>query len=180
MKYTLLEYIHLGGYVMYILLFLNILGLSIIVCKFIQMFFEKRKVNRVLTDIISSSKKEYTHRPIKELEEDIYNKTSKYLMFTELGMNTIKIIATISPILGLLGTVIGVLQSFETIASIGMSQGASSFAKGISLALITTIGGLSVALPHLIAYNYLEGSFRKLEGKYETELTNRILSEKIS
>lgn len=180
MQHSLIEYIHLGGYVMYILVFLNVIGLTILLWKFIQIRFENSKAQRVVTDIITSSKKEHSASNLKEIEDEIYNKASKYLLSCENGMNTIKIIATIAPILGLLGTVIGVLQSFETIAAAGFASGADSFASGISLALITTVGGLIVALPHYIGYNYLSGSFTKLESKYEALIVNRIISEKIS
>jgi biopolymer transport protein ExbB len=179
MKHSLIEYIHLGGYVMYILVFLNILGLSIILWKFIQIRIESSKSQKVITNIFNSVQKEHSTLSSK-VENEIYHKASKYLLDLDFGMNTIKIIATIAPILGLLGTVIGVLQSFETISSAGFAQGADLFASGISLALITTVGGLIVALPHYIAYNYLLGSFTKLESKYEEMIINRITRETLS
>lgn len=178
MKHSLLEYIHLGGYVMYILVALNLIGLSILLWKFIQVQLEKSKAQKIITNIFNEVQKEHSSS-FKNLEEEIYNKASKYLLFCETGMTTIKIIATIAPILGLLGTVIGVLSSFETIAAAGFSNGADSFASGISLALITTVGGLIVSLPHYIGYNYLAGSFTKLESKYESLIVNRITREKI-
>lgn len=179
MQHSLIEYIHLGGYVMYILVFLNILGLTILFWKFIQIQVEKRKAQKIITNIFNEVQKEHS-TSFKNLEDAIYNKASKYLLSCETGMNTIKIIATIAPILGLLGTVIGVLQSFETIAAAGLASGANTFASGISLALITTIGGLIVALPHYIGYNYLNGSFTKLEAKYESLIVERITRETAS
>jgi len=179
MQHSLIEYIHLGGYVMYILVFLNIVGLTILLWKFIQLQVEKRRAQKIVTNIFNEVQKEHSTTFI-HLEDEIYNKASKYLLSCESGMNTIKIIATIAPILGLLGTVIGVLSSFETIAATGFSNGANSFASGISLALITTIGGLIVALPHYIGYNYLQGAFTKLEAKYESLIVHRITREKIS
>lgn len=176
MQHTLIEYIHLGGYVMYILVALNIIGLTILLWKFIQIQIENKKAQKVVTNIFNEAQKEHS-TSFKNLEDAIYNKASKYLLSCESGMNTIKIIATIAPILGLLGTVIGVLQSFETIAASGFANGANTFASGISLALITTIGGLIVALPHYIGYNYLQGSFTKLESKYESLIVTRITRE---
>lgn len=179
MKHSLIEYIHLGGSVMYILVVLNIIGLSILLWKFIQIQIENKKAQKIVTKIFSDVKKEHSSSS-KNLEDAIFNKTSKYLLSCENGMNTIKIIATISPILGLLGTVLGVLSSFEAISEAGFSNGANTFASGISLALITTVGGLIVALPHYIGYNYLAGSYTKLETKYEELIINRITSEKAS
>lgn len=180
MNHSIIEYIHLGGYVMYVLVFLNIIGLTIILWKFIQVKIEGFRAKKVIDKIISQTKQEHTNESLKILEDEIYNKASSRLLACESGMTTIKIIASIAPILGLLGTVIGVLSSFETIAATGFAQGANSFASGISLALITTVGGLIVALPHYIGYNYLSGSFTKLESKYESLIVNRITREKIS
>jgi biopolymer transport protein ExbB len=89
----------------------------------------------------------------------------------ERGLNTVKIIATISPLLGLLGTVIGVLSAFQSIAENGLNDPAV-FAGGISMALVTTIGGLLVAIPHFISYNYLTGWLNS----YEVKLEERLLS----
>lgn len=85
------------------------------------------------------------------------------------GLNTIKIIASISPLIGLFGTALGVFLSFEEIASLGLDD-PSIFAKGISIALITTLGGLIVAVPHFIAYNYLTGLIDNLESFLDSKL----------
>lgn len=179
MKHSLIEYIHLGGYVMYILVFLNVIGLSILLWKFIQIQIENKRAQKIVTNIFNEVQKEHS-TSFKNLEDEIYNKAARYLLSCESGMNTIKIIATIAPILGLLGTVIGVLSSFETIAAAGFASGANSFASGISLALITTVGGLIVALPHYIGYNYLSGSFTRLEAKFEQLIVNRMTRETAS
>lgn len=179
MSHSLIEYIHLGGYVMYVLVVLNILGLTLMLWKFVQIRIENVRSQKVVTNIFNTVQKEHSCSSDKT-EDAIYQMASKYLLSLDFGMNTIKIIATIAPILGLLGTVIGVLQSFEAISQAGFAQGANTFASGISLALITTIGGLIVALPHFIGFNYLMGSFVKLESKYEEMIINRITREKIS
>jgi biopolymer transport protein ExbB len=59
----------------------------------------------------------------------------------------------ISPLLGFLGTVTGMINSFEALASVGLNNPAA-VAKGISEALITTAAGLSIAIPVQMAYNY--------------------------
>ena len=92
----------------------------------------------------------------------------------EKGLNTVKIIATISPLLGLLGTVLGVLLSFNKMASSGMGD-PSVFASGISLALITTVGGLIVSIPHYIGHNYLIGMVDELEQTLEKEILLKVL-----
>ncbi len=178
MQHSLVEYIELGGIVMYILVALNMISLSVLLWKFIQLYIEKNRAKEVFLKILNSMLAKYPNASLKDLENSIYSDVSKYLLSCESGFSTIKIIATIAPILGLLGTVIGVLDSFETIAATGFSKGVNSFASGISLALITTIGGLIVALPAYIGYNYLVGLLTRLEAKYEELINDRILHEK--
>ncbi len=83
-------------------------------------------------------------------------RTEIALAFSPLqkGMTTIENIASISPLLGLLGTVFGIFNAFSVIAVSGLSD-AGAFATGIKLALITTVIGLVVAIPHVIAFNVL-------------------------
>lgn len=69
------------------------------------------------------------------------------------GLHWLAIIATVSPLLGLLGTVMGVMNSFIGVAETG-SANISAVAPGVAEALITTVGGLVVAIPAAMAYNY--------------------------
>ncbi|MES9856778.1 MAG: MotA/TolQ/ExbB proton channel family protein [Sedimenticola sp.] len=81
----------------------------------------------------------------------------------ELGryLNTLGTIASISPLLGLLGTVIGMIKVFSAIMVVGVGNPAV-LAGGISEALITTAAGLSVAIPTLMFHRYLTGSVDRL------------------
>ena len=63
---------------------------------------------------------------------------------------------TLCPLIGLLGTTVGMIRSFSIIAAIGMSD-PTKLAGGISEALINTASGLAVAIPALFAYNYFTG-----------------------
>jgi biopolymer transport protein ExbB len=78
----------------------------------------------------------------------------------ERFLNTLGTIASISPLLGLLGTVTGIIRAFNAVMLGGMGD-PRMLAGGISEALITTAGGLAVAIPSFIAYRYLRG---KVEG----------------
>jgi len=70
-------------------------------------------------------------------------------------------IATISPLLGLLGTVLGMIRAFNVIASQGMGTPAT-LGGGISEALITTAAGMTVAIPVILAHRYLSGRLERL------------------
>ncbi|HLF10348.1 MAG TPA: MotA/TolQ/ExbB proton channel family protein, partial [Gammaproteobacteria bacterium] len=74
----------------------------------------------------------------------------------ERYLNPLGTIAAISPLLGLLGTVSGMIRSFTAITAQGVGNPAV-LAGGISEALITTAAGLTVAIPALIAYRHLRG-----------------------
>ncbi len=88
----------------------------------------------------------------------------------ERFLNTLGTIAAITPLLGLLGTVIGMIKVFGAITAHGVGN-APVLAGGISEALITTAAGLSVAIPSLIAYRY----FRGLVDKYIVEMEQEAL-----
>lgn len=86
---------------------------------------------------------------IEEVGRHVIFELSRYL-------NTLGTIAAISPLLGLLGTVIGMIKVFAAITAQGVGD-ASVLAGGISEALITTAAGLSVAIPTLMFYRYFLG-----------------------
>lgn len=74
----------------------------------------------------------------------------------ERFLNTLGTIASVTPLLGLLGTVTGIIKAFNAITEGGMGD-PRMLSGGISEALITTAAGLLVAIPALIAYRYLRG-----------------------
>jgi len=86
----------------------------------------------------------------------------------ERYLNTLGTIAAISPLLGLLGTVIGMIQVFSTITTQGVGNPAA-LAGGISQALITTAAGMSVAIPALMAYRYFRGKVNMLVIRMEQQ-----------
>ena len=77
------------------------------------------------------------------------------------GLGLLEVFANIAPLLGLLGTVLGMIKAFEMIAMAGTGR-AEVVAAGISEALITTAGGLLVGIPLLVAFHFLEGKIEAL------------------
>lgn len=85
------------------------------------------------------------------------------------------VIATISPLLGLLGTIIGMIESFQKVALMGDTGDASILADSIGKALITTAIGLVIAIPALAAYHYFRSRLNKMSLRLEEE-TDELLS----
>jgi biopolymer transport protein ExbB len=86
----------------------------------------------------------------------------------ERYLNSLGTIAAITPLLGLLGTVIGMIKVFATITTQGVGN-PGALAGGISEALITTAAGMSVAIPTLMFYRYFRGKVRMLVLRMEQE-----------
>ena len=72
----------------------------------------------------------------------------------EKGLDTLGVISSVAPMLGLMGTVLGMVVTFESIQTYGLGN-ADALAGGISQALLTTLVGLSVGIPALIVHRYL-------------------------
>jgi len=153
----LIEYMNKGGEIVYILLGLNVIGFTIILWKFLILTNKKSITSKIINKLNlqdSSNLSIQIEYEVKKLEK---------------GLTFIKNIASISPLLGLLGTVYGVLKSFEAISSGGLGD-PSIFSHGISVALITTIAGLIVAIPHHLCYNYFIHVLDELELRVKNEV----------
>lgn len=169
MGVDLINYIDRGGIIVYILIFLNIIGFTIMFWKLVVIALSSNKRELLINEIIKFSKDNNEEFKKDSIENFINRKIRKL----EFGLNTVKIIASIAPLLGLLGTVIGVLESFDSITKSGLGD-PSIFSSGISVALITTIAGLIVAIPHYIGYNYIVGILDDIELKIQKEVLKKI------
>jgi biopolymer transport protein ExbB len=102
---------------------------------------------------------------IKEAIED----TGRHVVHElERFIGTLGTIASVSPLLGLLGTVVGMIRTFNAIETQGVGDPAA-LGGGIAEALITTAAGLTVAIPALLAYKYLRGRVESLVVQMEKE-----------
>jgi biopolymer transport protein ExbB len=107
---------------------------------------------------------------IKEAVED----TGRHVVHElERFLNTLGTIAGISPLLGLLGTVIGMIKVFSAILAHGVGN-ANELAGGISEALITTAAGLTVAIPSFFFYRYFKGKVESYVVEMEEQAINLI------
>ena len=108
------------------------------------------------------------HHP-REIMKEAVEDTGRHVAHElERYLNTLGTIAGISPLLGLLGTVLGMIKVFTTITTQGVGN-PGALAGGISEALITTAAGLVVAIPSLMFYRYLRGRVDELVVRMEEE-----------
>jgi len=93
--------------------------------------------------------------PVELIERHIQETGQREILKLRKNLRTLSVIATIAPLLGLLGTILGMIKAFETVAASGEALGRTELlAKGIYEAMITTASGLIVAIPVVIAYHW--------------------------
>lgn len=189
---------------MYVILIMSIIGLSAVIERFIyfkkcekdgrenldkdlknavrqgktldvvkKLNVEKSAVSRVLKVVLY----EYCTNPdvsVEKLEERGKERAMAEVAGMEKNMWIISLVAHLTPFIGLLGTVTGMIKAFQAVSIYGTGD-ASVLAKGISEALFTTAGGLFVAIPALIFYNYFNKKIDKIISDMEfstTEVVN--------
>ncbi|GAB4432324.1 MAG: MotA/TolQ/ExbB proton channel family protein [bacterium] len=144
-----------GGFLMYPITLCSFAGVAIFINKYIQ-------YRRIIRELTGNTNKESEF--MKELIELAKSKAdekmlsivgTKKMKEVEKGLSWLSLISTITPLLGLTGTVTGMIKAFMVIAE-STSVSPSMLAGGIWEALITTAGGLLVAIPIHIGHHYLE------------------------
>ena len=120
-------------------------------------------LGRVLLCVVASRDldRESMKASIEDVGRHVVHELERYL-------NTLGTIAVITPLLGLLGTVIGMIKVFAVITSQGIGE-PTVLAGGISEALITTAAGLTVAIPSLLFHRFLRGRVDELVVTMEQE-----------
>lgn len=198
----MIEIFKSGGIMMYPLLLSSILGLTIIIERFIVLRKKKILVPEITAVIdkineienfslvrsvcekfkgpfsqITMSCIDNRDLPPEELRVLIEDEGRQQVRTLNRGLGTIETIAGIAPLMGLLGTVLGMIKVFDIIQSLGVGQ-ARALSGGISEALITTAAGLMIGIPALIFYNYLNSRSESLIldiEKYIVLLLNKIV-----
>ena len=198
-----MNFLKQGGFMMWTILFTSIVGLSIIIERYFYFRKAIKSQKQFLKDLKTLSvTKEKTHlkKFLKKLSDE--KQYSFYLVIhtivsninkdnltlekltlvaiqkevskLEKGLTALNTIASISPLMGLLGTVLGMIESF-TYISFNQDQAlGEDIANGISKALLTTAFGLFVAIPCIIFYNYFSKKLDTIINDIETTTLNII------
>jgi biopolymer transport protein ExbB len=93
----------------------------------------------------------------------------------EKGLSALGTISSIAPLLGLLGTVTGTMKAFGVLGKFGAVSDPAALASGVSEALITTVGGIVVAVPIIMFYNYFVTKVNLILTKLENQVNALVL-----
>lgn len=91
-------------------------------------------------------------------------------------MRPLEVISQLAPLIGLLGTVMGMIQAFRQLQAAGDRVSPAVLSGGLWEALLTTAGGLAVAIVALVAFNYLDRRVERLQQRMESALTALLTS----
>jgi biopolymer transport protein ExbB len=156
------EYFLKGGPVMWPILLCSVVALAITIHKSWQYFRVRRDLGRPLETIQEqgSCYLEPVLQAVRQGQDDrqVSLVGSRELKSLETGLGSLNLIAVIAPLLGLTGTVTGMIKAFQVIATMGTNVDPSLLAAGIWEALITTAAGLFVGIPTHVAAHYLNRS----------------------
>jgi biopolymer transport protein ExbB len=188
LKPTLIQRINQGGMVGYIILALGAIGLLIALFRFIYLSLVSDKIKRQIRQLdepldtnpigrIALVYRENQDKPLNEREIALQEAMIKEAPAVERYNGLIKLLAAVTPLLGLLGTVIGMIITFQTITLFGTSD-PKLMAGGISTALVTTVLGLSMAVPLLFAHTFIVAKSRRILDIIEHQSVGLIATDK--
>ncbi|MDN4503665.1 MotA/TolQ/ExbB proton channel family protein [Alteromonadaceae bacterium BrNp21-10] len=171
-KATMMERYHAGGLPGYVITGLFFLGLIIAVYKIIALTLVGGKMRAQLKNISNPSAanplgrilnvyNENKNADVENLELKLDEAILRELPRIESGVNIIKILAAIAPLLGLLGTVIGMIATFQQITLFGTGD-PKIMAGSISMALVTTAQGIIAALPLILLHSIVAGRAKSI------------------
>lgn len=192
---TLMERFHQGGYVGYVVVALGGVGLLVALLQYLYLLATSQRVNRQLkspdqlTDhnplgrVLLRFEGMDKHQTPEALEARLDEAVLAELPRLERGQPIVKLLAAIAPLLGLLGTVTGMIVTFQAITVFGTGD-PQLMAGGISQALVTTVLGLITAVPLLFAQTALSSRSRHLthviEGRASAALADHLEAQQPS
>ncbi len=171
---TLLDRVKQGGIVGYIIIALGVLGVLFAIYKMVILNMYSMKINTQMKNL--NEKNVNTNNSLGKIADVFYKNINDSMNDLEIkigeaimketnnitkGQSFVKLLAAVTPLLGLLGTVTGMIQTFQAITLFGTGD-PKLMAGGISTALITTVLGLVTAIPLLFAYTYISSKAAKL------------------
>jgi len=174
------QFIDIGGPVVVLLLLLSVIAVSVALFKLWQFKSLKLGTEKGLHSIVSLAvrlKRQHADRSSSrgDLEDVLAVAANAQIKQLQRGFRVLDTIAQIAPLIGLFGTVLGMITAFQALQQSGNSVDPSILAGGIWVALLTTAVGLAVAMPTSIALTYFESRVERHQIAIEAAVT-RILN----
>ncbi len=191
----ILEWLDVGGPVVYVLSVMSLISLTIIVIKLINFAgvlsgkkrieaalaqVQQRQNDMALQELKTRSPSErvlsyaiaavQNRIPQNVLEYEVERRGNAEVEILNRGIRILEVIALVSPLLGLLGTVLGMIQSFQELEMAEGAANASVLAGGIWQALLTTAVGLVVAIPAAIGASMFSATVERAAHSIETSV----------
>lgn len=160
-----------GGPVGYVIIAVGLLGLALCLWKFVSLATTRSRIRSQIKSETASQSNPlgrvlaiYTDSPgtdIETLELKLDEAILRETAPIETGLSFIRVLYVVAPLLGLLGTVVGMIATFQMITLFGTGD-PRMMAGGISTALVTTVLGLVVAIPLTLLHSFLQGQAKAL------------------
>ncbi|MDH3692357.1 MAG: MotA/TolQ/ExbB proton channel family protein [Gammaproteobacteria bacterium] len=192
-----LELLNNGGAVMFVLAVLSVVALTIILVKLWQFKGihstgvvenslqswragrEQEAIDAVssarypVADVVAVAMDGKMHQQLTEgsLREEVTRIASRHLEALRSHLRGLEIIAALSPLLGLLGTVLGMIEAFQQLETAGTRANPATLSGGIWEALLTTAAGLIVAIPTIAAVHWFERRIDRVRHAMEDAVT---------
>ena len=197
----MLHYLEVGGPILWVLVIISIGAFAVVLERIVFFAVNEKNVGNNFKDeilsIVANKKldeaialcdtkkscvatavKKFLQKAPKGIDVQDYEFILKEVTNQEISpyerrLNLLSSVISISPMLGLLGTVTGMIRAFTNISKYGAGD-AAIVADGIAEALLTTAAGLMIAIPVIVVYNYLNRRLEKMENEIDDVVTNII------
>ena len=197
----MLHYLEVGGPILWVLVIISIGAFAVVLERIVFFAVNEKNVGNNFKDeilslvankkldeaialcdtkksCVASAVKKFLQKAPKGIDVQDYEFILKEVTNQEISpyerrLNLLASVISISPMLGLLGTVTGMIRAFTNISKYGAGD-AAIVADGIAEALLTTAAGLMIAIPVIVVYNYLNRRLEKMENEIDDVVTNII------
>lgn len=184
---SLMERIEQGGTVGYAIIVVGIIGLLIVLERFFRISAVTSRMKKQLKSLdeidtnnplgrVMSAYFENKHLDIETIERKLQEVVIKDMAEIRRGLPVVKVLAAVAPLMGLLGTVTGMIGTFQAITLFGTGD-PKLMAGGISQALITTVLGLCAAIPLLLTHSLINSRVSQV-GKIISEQAAGLMAKK--
>ena len=197
----MLHYLEVGGLILWVLVIISIGAFAVVLERIVFFARNEKNIGDTFKDeilslvankkideaialcdtkksCVASAIKKFLQKAPKGIDVQDYEFILKEITIKETSpyesrLNLLASVISISPMLGLLGTVTGMIRAFTNISKYGTGD-AAIVADGIAEALLTTAAGLMIAIPVIVVYNYLNRRLEKMENEIDDVVTNII------